>query len=324
MDDDDNLHRLEGSNDQKGGLIVKKKTPTFKIPQPSLLGLDKLALAKRKEKEENARKMSFSISEEDSTEDSGSHSVKQSQQSRKFRQSNPETPTYTGGITEEARKRLLERMNSKRNKEKGVYASTKDLKHEKYDNDKRKRSYYNKEHGSRNSESTHSEARTPRFKDEPKTPNIKIKDETSKTSWDDDDVIPAKKSSWDFPTPTLHKSGGDWSERSTKTRQDDDYSSRKTDRKDKHRDHKNYIDNTPIGTPAHKYNVWAKDRKKTGATPGHFKEEGHVKWDSTVDRQLWEEEQRRIDREWYNMDEGNTLFIIVITIIFNECVLLRL
>ncbi|GJQ67978.1 hypothetical protein Trydic_g16727 [Trypoxylus dichotomus] len=273
--DDDGFHRLEGTDEQSGGLIVKKKTPTFKIPQPSLLGLDKLAAAKRKEKE-NARKMSFSMSEEDSNEESTPHNVNQSQQSRKFRQPSPETPTYTGGITEKARKRLLERMNSRRNKEKGVYASTKDLKNS---DNRRKHDYHQKEHSHNKSESSRSEVKTPRFKDEPQTPNIKIKDATSKTPWDDDDIVPSKKSSWDFPTPTLHKTGGDWSERSAKS-------------------------STPRATPAHKYNAWAKDRKKTGATPSHTKEESHVKWESTVDRQLWEEEQRRIDREWYNMDEG--------------------
>lgn len=304
--DDDNLHRLEGSDDQKGGLIIKKKAPTFKIPQPSLLGLDKLAAAKRKEKE-NARKMSFSMSEEDSVDDTNAHNVYQTQQSRKFRQPNPETPTYTGGITEEARKRLLERMNSRRNKEKGVYATTKDLKYEQQDNNRGKHYHYHKEYTRSRMDSVHSEGRTPKFKDEPRTPNIKIKDVTSRTSWDDDDPVPSKKSSWDFPTPTLHKTGGDWSERSTKSRCDD-HSHGKSDRKDKYKDHKIYIDNTPRATPAHKYNAWAKDRKKTGATPSHIKEEGHIKWESTVDRQLWEEEQRRIDREWYNMDEGKSNF----------------
>ncbi|KRT84765.1 hypothetical protein AMK59_219 [Oryctes borbonicus] len=298
--DDDNFHRLEGTDEQTGGLIVKKKTPTFKIPQPSLLGLDKLAAAKRKEKE-NARKMSFSMLEEDSNEEPTSHNVNQNQQGRKFRQPSPETPTYTGGITEKARKRLLERMNSRRNKEKGVYASTKGLKNS---SNRRKHDYHYKEYSHGKADSTRSEVKTPKFKDEPQTPNIKVKDATSKTSWDDDDVAPSKKSSWDFPTPTLHKATGDWSERSTKSRYDDDYSYKKSDKKDKYKDHKSYIDSTPRATPAHKYNAWAKDRKKTGATPSHTKEESHVKWESTVDRQLWEEEQRRIDREWYNMDEG--------------------
>ena len=57
---DDSIHRLEGSSNQVGGLIIKKKASdnngkaSFKMPQPrsSLLGLDRLAAAKRKEKEE--------------------------------------------------------------------------------------------------------------------------------------------------------------------------------------------------------------------------------------------------------------------------------
>ena len=61
-DDDPALHRLEGSEvNQKGGLILmKKKTDeqhTFKkpaLPMKSLLGLDRLAQAKRKAGEEDA------------------------------------------------------------------------------------------------------------------------------------------------------------------------------------------------------------------------------------------------------------------------------
>jgi len=32
--------------------------------------------------------------------------------------------------------------------------------------------------------------------------------------------------------------------------------------------------------------------------------ENDVQWASNEDRELWEEEQRRLDREWYAMDEG--------------------
>ena len=32
--------------------------------------------------------------------------------------------------------------------------------------------------------------------------------------------------------------------------------------------------------------------------------ENNVQWASNEDRELWEEEQRRLDREWYAMDEG--------------------
>lgn len=60
MDDDDSMHRLEGTDptSQVGGLIVKKKSAAsephvFRAPTPrtSLLGLDVLAAQKRKERE---------------------------------------------------------------------------------------------------------------------------------------------------------------------------------------------------------------------------------------------------------------------------------
>lgn len=46
--DDDGVYRLEGSQNEKGGLILKKKPVDganfqFKVPQTSLLGLDRLA-----------------------------------------------------------------------------------------------------------------------------------------------------------------------------------------------------------------------------------------------------------------------------------------
>ena len=62
MSEDSSVHRLEGSSKQVGGLIIKKKPSSndgtkslsFKAPQPrsSLLGLDRLAAVKRREKEE--------------------------------------------------------------------------------------------------------------------------------------------------------------------------------------------------------------------------------------------------------------------------------
>jgi hypothetical protein len=47
-DDDLELYRLEGSKDERGGLIIKKMPPgdgVFKTPAPkkSIFGLDKLA-----------------------------------------------------------------------------------------------------------------------------------------------------------------------------------------------------------------------------------------------------------------------------------------
>lgn len=35
-----------------------------------------------------------------------------------------------------------------------------------------------------------------------------------------------------------------------------------------------------------------------------FVSEGEVEWGSPEDREAWEEEQKRLDREWYGMDDG--------------------
>lgn len=51
--------------------------------------------------------------------------------------------------------------------------------------------------------------------------------------WDDDEPGNYRKSDWDYPTPRRHER----------------------------------YDDTPRPTPAHKYNKWAPNRRKTGATP---------------------------------------------------------
>lgn len=322
--EDDGLHRLEGTtgNEQGGLIIKKKKEPTFKVPKPSLLGLDRLAAQKRKEKEDAARKMSFSM--DDESGDSSSElksSEKKTKDDRKFRPPSDETPTYTGGVSKEARERLLEREVD-RYKEKGVFATTKDKHRDRHDKDRRlydrekdrfssksDRDRDRKRNKERYRESERQESshrgKTPISRDEPRTPNVRVKDTMSKTSWDeDDDPIPAKKSSWDFPTPNTYKKEEEgWSERRSKSRQGGE-SFRRDDKS--WRDIKGrYEDDSERATPAHKYNAWAKDRRKTGATPGMSKDnDEQLKWDATVDRENWEEEQKRLDREWYHMGEG--------------------
>ncbi|KAL3275444.1 hypothetical protein HHI36_020205 [Cryptolaemus montrouzieri] len=321
MSDEDNVHRLEGTSDQKGGLIVKKKPPTFKVPQPSLLGLDKLAAAKRKQREENARKISFDINEDKDSEDTVEIKNKDSKESRKFRHPQAETPTYTGGVTNVAREKLLERLNTSRNKEKGVYASTKDHKYKSSskssekswkhgkeedhyrsrgsDRDRKRERRNDRDYSDRSNINSSRRESTPRFKDEPRTPDIRVRGDISKTSWEEEEEesFQPRRSSWDYPTPSVYKRGdGDWSERSSKSRKYD-HSERDRDKRRRHED------DTVRPTPAHKFNLWMKDRKRSGATPGVSKDE-RVKWDGTVDREIWEEEQKRIDREWYNMDEG--------------------
>ena len=48
MDYEEDIYRLEGTKNEKGGLVIKKKPAPganfeFKVPKVSLLGLDKLA-----------------------------------------------------------------------------------------------------------------------------------------------------------------------------------------------------------------------------------------------------------------------------------------
>jgi len=103
----------------------------------------------------------------------------------------------------------------------------------------------------------------------------------SNSSWDDEDGEGGhRKSDWDMPTPrSRHGSQSrEWSVRSGASRR-----------------HQGRQDDTARPTPAHRYNQWAHDRKRSGATP----------WGEDPESQdLWEEEQRRLDREWYNIDEG--------------------
>ena len=353
-DDESGVHRLEGSgNDMRGGLVIKKaKTDDnkFKVPKPSILGLDKLAAQKRKEREEN-RLISFKETENDD-EDRARSPISTSttpsefafkkpdtqtfhKLNRQLRTQKDETPTHTGGVSEEARERLREHIKRERNKV-GVQFSTKGSNREGDRDRERERSHSsssrNKKQGERDKDRTRdyeSDRRdrernrdrrdrsersdrdrgsersinTPRFRDEPRTPSSTS---VSGSAWEDDDdndldARYSRKSSWDFPTPKSYASserGGDWSQRSNSSGVGSS-NSRSRSRRDRHRD-----DDTARPTPAHKYNVWANDRKRSGATPSTSRSQRQPWGESEEDRDLWEEEQRRLDREWYNIDEG--------------------
>lgn len=291
IDDDSTVHRLEASGPQTGGLVVKKKDSsagTFKVPTPSLLGLDRLAAQKRKERDDAKRLISFKDSEYDdvSATPSSDSAVRTPDVSsvhtlnRQYRETRVETPSHSGGVSEKARNRLAERSEKEK---RGVYISSKDQRRNRRDDDDRNwhrrdrdrerdrdRDRRNRDRNGRHSRDRDNSRRsdhrnrsdserslhTPRFKDEPRTPlSGKI---LSSTSWDDDDdKAPVKKSQWDFPTPKdgSDSKRSDWSMRSS--------SSSIYRAKSK----SNIEDDTPRPTPAHKYNAWANDRKRTGATP---------------------------------------------------------
>ncbi|XP_047535072.1 pre-mRNA-splicing factor ATP-dependent RNA helicase PRP16 [Vanessa atalanta] len=309
-DNEENLHRLEGtSSDGPSGLIIKKKDkpPDFQFAKPSLLGLDKLAAAKRKQN----RLISFQ-NEEIEGEDTDNKEDAAGIKDRKYRRHNEETPTYTGGLSEQARERMLERLQKKERetREKGVHYSTQEEKrsrskdqnddlfyrhqYERRDRDRKDRD----KSGGRNDrdrmdkdrhrdsdrrdkdrrdrdtdrDSSRRSYYEPRFKDEPRTPSIKVLKPTDKTAWDDDDDDPraVRKSSWDFPTP-LPRDGPDRSTRSDR-RPMRDYKGRP-------------YDDTVRATP-HK---WVSSRRGLD-----------------VDDPEWQEAEKKLDRAWYNMGEGET------------------
>lgn len=306
LDDDPTVHRLEASGPATGGLVIKKSTDSdasnFKVPKPSLLGLDRLAAQKRKEREDQNRLISFKDNEYD--DDTGGlsaagtpdHSAQKTPDlssvhklNRQYRELRTETPSHTGGVSDKARDRLAKLSEKEK---RGVYVSTKDEKRTRHkDKDDKERNYDRRErdggrrdrhrdfdrrrersrdYDRRNDSSRHSHRsdrsdrrkpsdserslHTPRFKDEPKTPNSATA--TASSSWDDDDEKPVKRSAWDFPTP---KDGdnkrSEWSMRSNSS---SIYRMKKAAKME---------DDTPRPTPAHRFNAWANDRKRSGATP---------------------------------------------------------
>lgn len=327
-DDDSEMHRLEGSTPERGGLFIKKvkKEGSFIIPKPSLLGLDKLAVTRRKEREESKRLISFKDSEHDDADGApstprGDTNFKtpdlssEHKLNRQYRESKVETPSYTGGVSNKARERLVEKLD-KQQKQKAVYASSKDRKRyteserrhdrdrdrdryrrgDRYRDSNRDRDRYRQndrsDRSDRSSKGRSETPRTPRFKDEPRTPNANLLS-IAGTSWEEeDDEKPSKKSSWDFPTPKSRAGdSGEWSERSNRSRRNNNNTNSR------------HVTPSPRPTPAHHFNAWAHDRKRSGATP-HVGNESDQPWGNEEDKDLWEDEQRRLDREWYNIGEG--------------------
>lgn len=309
----DDVHRLEGSTPQVGGLFVKKKEKdVFKVPV-SKFGLDLLAKKLKKEREtgllssfkedidEEVDSKKFQIKKEEENDDikftkKSSESSKSS--SKHYRSSNSasDTPSHSSpAITKSVREHYKERISDKH---KGLYTSSKDKNRHRDDRKSHKSSSRdrNKDHSDRKrSKHESSSHRRDRYRD-PETPRYyesSSRNSVGKSSWDDDEdegKSKRKRSDWDQPTPMRYKSRKDDSVRSNRSE----------------KSHKKYEDDTPRPTPAHKFNKWAADRKKTGATPRTARKDASDSkpWEGEEDRNLWEEEQIRLDREWYNIDEG--------------------
>lgn len=340
--DDAISERLEGTHSFVGGLILKGNSKkSSQTTSESVLGLKKLAEEKRKRKRdehgENAKRVK-DLSADRGADDidwekghsekglarlsSGNKDFKS--RSRHYRSALVETPSHTGGVNEEIREKQLRRLERDRETRKGgVYAESRlrdrDDKYsrrdrERYkDDDREKRKYdkskqtssrshdYNIYRGDK--DDSFKEPRTSRseWEETPyrksrssrdegySTPRHKTKDirTPSRSSWDDEESTPSR-SNWEVSSPARSISEDIRSERRSHRR----------------------VDDTPLFTPTHKYNVWEDDRRSTGVTPrfskGKRSDNGRNEtgFSSDVDKEEWEEEQKRLDRAWYDMDSG--------------------
>ena len=362
----ENIHRLDGIQTQ-GGLVIrkKKKQPEdgeekekeeeegdkkdFKAPmmpptkKPSLLGLDKLAALREKERKEREQ---FKKIDKD----------KDGAVPKRYRDRQEETPTYTGGVNKDAIKRKEEREERERKRRKrededsrkdrrnkdsssSSSSSSKDRRDKERDrgssserrgggSERRDPSSSRESYGTKSAREREKdwEVETPgRNQDEDyDTPYIKLKDTPSNTNWDEDDITPGKMGAWDNLTPSID--GREDSDHPGGSSRRSSHSSRSSSSSRSHRYER--LKETPLPTPTWKKNSWnnhrdrrdrdrssrdrdrgsSRDHRRGGessrrggeSSRGSRRDEGR----SEEDFEAWEEEQKKLDREWYGMDEG--------------------
>ncbi|NXX10586.1 PRP16 helicase, partial [Podargus strigoides] len=333
---EESLHRLAGTSPdaEAGGLVLRSRSAVaeqhvFKAPAPraSLLGLDVLAAQKRREREEEtaggkrSRVSSYKDweegrdeagSPEEDEEEESERSSRSARKERHYRSVHVETPSYTGGVSEEFWERSRQRERERR--EHGVFASSKEEKERKKERSRdrdhsRKRDHEERDrsrHSSRSERDGSSERSSRRG--EPESPRHRPKDAAtpSRSSWEEDDsgYSSARRSQWESPSPVPSCRDLERSHRAP--------SLRDTDRRDRDRSVRSrYSDKTPLPTPSYKYNEWADDRRHLGATPRLSRGKGRrpdgeegIAFETEEERQQWEDDQRQADRDWYMMDEG--------------------
>lgn len=240
------------------------------------------------------------------------HSSHHDERKRHYREQGDETPSSGGGVNSTARNAIKERERKSR-RVNYVSSKDKDPRHSRYNEEDQSPSYDNRdrrrgydEHRKRHRDQRHARDRdrdsersdrhrgdsyrrsnygssrrsdgSIRFKDEPLTPALSMANTPRLDSWDDDDagMLSKRSSQWDYPTPRT----GDGKRE----------------------------DETPLPTPSHKFNPWVRlpGSSRTIETPGFVKEEMGTEREGEVqvDREEWEDEQKRLDREWYSIDEG--------------------
>lgn len=307
---DNKKHQLEGSSGEEGGgLIIQKKKNSdkqdvFKKPQSrgSLLGLDTLAREKRKQqaqqraeregREESdskkSRKETKRLEEDDDNRiySTGNERISfgsSHARDRQYRQAGVETPSYTGGVSQDAMERIQNRARKRDGH--GLYVSSSSGGKEREDRHKRSREEHTRHH--RRSDKPPS-SRRDKSDERIQTPDLKFKDirTPSRSSWDEEMThTPSRSSAWDMLTPS-HTSEIDEPSISRRRGTED----------------------TPLPTPTYRYNAWADDRKSFGIkNKKDFKGatgDDNIEFENEDEKLEWEEEQKRLDRAWYDFDGG--------------------
>ncbi|CAH8553351.1 Pre-mRNA-splicing factor ATP-dependent RNA helicase PRP16 [Schistosoma haematobium] len=295
--------RLHESTTEVGGLIITKSKENFKQPQKSLFGLDKLAAKKRQESED----LNLQFNKRDVTN-----------KERFYRERRVETPSNRGGVSKEyfdSQARRRERDQKERLKT-GLVSTSRKI-GENY-SDSRKSSDYSRIELVREKESLSTRhRREAEWEDE--TPNHSSRENRSTTG----------TSINRFETPEIYNVGGrspghsSWddsglgSSRSTTPRTTGSLA------RNSNNDRYTY---TPMPTPSFKHNSWMQSNKNnTGSSDSRKQHSGRhthgqsyaqvssenegdsVKPDSTEIEEDGDDikaENERLDRNWYQMDDG--------------------
>nr|XP_039250693.1 pre-mRNA-splicing factor ATP-dependent RNA helicase PRP16-like [Styela clava] len=182
---------------------------------------------------------------------------------RNYRPARVETPSYTGGVSDSYKEKAKNREEKR--KREGYTTSSDKKRHDKGRSSERK-------DDSRKREKR--DDRTPRhYKSDRRmqTP--------SRSTWEEEESGYGSRRSWESPSPAPSYYRSERSHRPTSSRRPRTLE-------------------TPLQTPAHRYNEWADDRKRFKETP---KRDGER---DDSDGGDWDDVDKQADRDWYMMDEG--------------------
>ncbi|KAJ3087689.1 Pre-mRNA-splicing factor ATP-dependent RNA helicase PRP16, partial [Quaeritorhiza haematococci] len=319
------VSRLEGSTPQQGGLIFRKPKKNDSgtgddatAPKTSLLGLDRLAAEKRAEaaaQAEHAAKRikltSTSDQWDQDDESSADFEIRKSSSSHsapRYRDHSRrmDTPSVGTGLTDEARSRLSEHRNREREKYKegGLYRSSSSR-----DRDRREdldegvfkrplppsRSRYDRDRNDRSDRYRSERDRYDRERDyrssSSRPPTSSSSSTSRRSEWDE---TPSHRSSkWSSSSSSMRSGPGGITPRrpTTSTTSNGNMTSRRGTSS-------GWDDATP------RVKVTTYD---DGVRDGKRRDRNNDDEPEDEEYGVWEEEQLRLDRDWYNLEESGAM-----------------